>query len=190
MHGERIVAWLWCLAILSSAGLDAAPPSVVTRVLVLHHYGQEVAFRSTFDPAIQEALRTASSRPIEIYVEAIESYRFQAAAQSGLIRNYFAAKYSDRKIDVVIAVADAAVAFARQNRDVFGNAPIVALVPVTRIDPGEDEVTGLQGALAIRETIDLALNLLPDTERVFVVDGVPRRADHLEEEFRRQVGNP
>jgi PAS domain S-box-containing protein len=187
MDGGRIVvAWLGSLAILTSAALNAAAPSAVTRVLVLHHYGQEVAFRSTFDPAIQEALRAASSGPIEIYVETIESYRFPAAAQSGLIPNYLRQKYAGRRIDVVIAVADAAVTFARQNRDVFGKAPIVAMAPMTRVDPGEDDVTGLQGALAIRETLGLALQLLPATERVFVVDGVLQRPEHVEEEVRRQ----
>lgn len=181
-----IVCLVWCLALPAFANSAGAEASQLTRVLVLHHYGQEVPFRATFDPAIQDALRLASPGPVDVYIESIDSFRFPGAIQSGLVRNYLKAKYAGKKIDVAIAVTDLAVAFARQNREIF-NAPIVGFVSAGRLDAGEDGITGLRAKLAVRETLDLALTLLPATEHVFVVDGAAQNSGDVEGEFRRHT---
>ena len=162
----------------------AAEASRVTHVLVLHHYGQEVPFRGAFDSAIQDALRTACPGPIDVYIETVDAFRFPAAAESGLVRAYLKAKYAEKKIDVAIAVTDSAAEFAWQNRDIF-KAPIVAIVTDGKLAAGKEDVTGLTGRLAVGETLDLALRLLPSTEHVFVVDGAVNNTSATEAEFKR-----
>ena len=186
-RAARIVGCLWCLLLLAPASPARAESPALARVLVLHHYGQEVPFRASFDPALQEALRTFSPGPMDLYVEAIESYRFPDAAQSGLVRDYLKAKYASRNLDVVIAVTDTALAFVRQNPDVFPGVPTVALVTRASLHAGEADVTGLQMELGIRDTLNLALRLDPAIVRVFVVDGVLHNTGDIEAEVRRQV---
>jgi signal transduction histidine kinase len=172
---------------MAAASSGAAELPAIRRVLVLHHYGQEIPARTTFDPAIQEALRRRSAGPLEIYFEAIESYRFPDAARSGLVRDFLKAKYAGRKPDVIIAVTDTALAFLRHNPDVFPEVPIVALVTRGSLEAGASDITGLQQQLAVRETLAFALNLEPATERVFVVDGALYNTGDIEAEIRRQV---
>jgi signal transduction histidine kinase len=182
------VGWLWCLAMtMASAGSGAAEPSAIKRVLVLHHYGQEIPMRATFDPAVQEALRDRSAGPLEIHFEAIESYRFPDAPRSGVVKEYLKAKYDRRKPDVIIAVTDTALAFLRRNPDVFPEVPIVTIVTRESLEAGASDVTGLQQQVAIRDTLAFALNLEPATERVFVVDGALYNSGDIEAEVRRQV---
>jgi PAS domain S-box-containing protein len=168
----------------AAANPAAAEAPRVTHVLVLHQYGQEVPFRDAFDAAIQNALRSASSGPIEVYIETLDASRFPAAAESGLVRNYLKAKYAEKKIDVAIAVTDLAAEFAWRNRDIF-KAPIVAFVVDRALEAGNEDVTGLRGRLALAETLDLALRLLPSTEHVFVVDGAVDNTSATEAEFKR-----
>jgi signal transduction histidine kinase len=172
---------------MASASFGAAEPSGIKRVLVLHHYGLEIPFRAAFDAAIHEALRSRSAAPLEIYFEATESYRFPDAARSGVVSDYLKAKYAGRKPDVIIAVLDTALAFLRQNPDVFPDVPIVALVTRESLEGDASDVTGLQQQLAIRDTLAFALNLEPATERVFVVDGALYNTGDIEAEVTRQV---
>ena len=170
----------------AAANPAAAEASKVTNVLVLHHYGQEVPFRGAFDSAIQDALRTASSGPIDVYIETLDAFRFPAAAESGLVRNYLKAKYAEKKIDVAITVTDLAAEFAWRNPDIF-KAPIVAFVTDGKLEAGRENVTGLRGRLALGDTLDLALRLLPATEHVFVVDGAATNTSATEAEFERRM---
>ena len=182
----RGACWLWVL-LTAAAGYGAEPPTAIKRILVLHHYGQEVLFRAALDPALLEALRSRSPGPLDIYIEEIESYRFPDAVQSGVVRDYLKAKYAGRKPHVVIAVTDTALAFTQQNPDIFPDVPIVALVTSGSLKAGDSRVTGLQQDLAIRNTLAFALKLQPGTERVFVVDGALRSTGGIEAEFKRQI---
>ena len=187
MRTRDVASIAWCLLLVTLAGSATAQPPAITRVLVLHHYNQEAPFRATFDPALQEALRSRGAGPVDMYVEVLESYRFPDAARSGAVRDYLRAKYASRKLDVIIAVADTALAFLRQNPNLFPDVPIVALVTRASLEAAGSRVTGLQQDLAVADTLRFALKLKPDTERVVVVDGVLHNTGDIEAEFRRQI---
>lgn len=156
------------------------------RVLLLHREDSSSPFRARFDAAFIEALRAADAVPIDLYEESIESERFPGAAQSRLDRDYLKHKYADRKIDVIVAVGDTALSFARQNREMFGNPPIVAVASLAgQIEESTDNVTGLQGGLSFGGTIELALALRPDVQRVYVVHGSRDHVWQAEAEFDR-----
>jgi signal transduction histidine kinase len=155
---------------------EQAGPPEAKRVLVLQREGVNNPFRAKFDAAFVEAVRSDDSIPIDLYEETLETDRFPGPEQSQLVRNYLKDKYADRKIDVIVAVGDTALTFARQNREMFGNPPIITVGTLGQIGGADDNVTGLQGGLSFRGTIDLALTLLPDTQRVYVVYGA---RDHV-----------
>ena len=86
----------------------------------------------------------------------------------------FRRTYAGVKFDLVIAVSRQALQLAIRYRDkIFPGVPIVftqvaAEVPEARAGPG---ITGLTIPVGIRETIDLALRLHPNTNEVAVISG-------------------
>ena len=67
-----VLAALLCAGLVA-ARVEAAPP---TRVLVLHWFGLDAAFRPAFDAALQEELKVDRDRSVELYSETLEGYRF------------------------------------------------------------------------------------------------------------------
>ena len=90
--------------------------------------------------------------------------------------------FGDQKPDLVIAVMDPALRFALQYRDkMFPNVPIVFMSisspQASRTSFHWPGVTGVVSAVGVRETIDLALRLHPDTNAVAVITNVSPTED-------------
>jgi signal transduction histidine kinase len=157
------------------------------RVLLLHQYGANRVFRPGFDAAFVEALRNVRGLTFDLYTETIETERFPGPDQARLAADFLREKYAGRRTDVIVAVGDDALVFARSNRAAFGNPPLVALTPLLGQLKGEDNITGLQGALSYGGTVDLAQTLFPETSRVVIVDGIRENPGDIEKEVRRQL---
>jgi signal transduction histidine kinase/ABC-type uncharacterized transport system substrate-binding protein len=177
----------WSLWLFVAAVAADAQPRGSKRILLLHQAAVGEPIRARFDAAFVEAIRAAGSVQIDLYEETIEAARFPGADQSQLLVDFMRRKYAGRPIDVIVAQGMVPLTFARQNRTLFGNPPIVTVIsPAGQIAPAEG-VTGLQGGFFIGGTIDLALALLPDIQSVFVVDGARENSDALQREIERQV---
>ena len=157
------------------------------RVLLLHREG----VRST-PFAIASMLLSLKRRVVWTRFRSISIKRrsraidFPVLTRHDFVRDYLKGKYADRVIDVLVAVGDVALTFARDNREIFGNPAIVAVVSTAgQIEGRQDNVTGLQGGLAFAGTIELALALRPDTQHVFVVFGARDDIWQSEPEFER-----
>jgi PAS domain S-box-containing protein len=170
----RVLATLWCLAaslIVPSRAGGAEPPRT-TRVLVVHHYSMDMPFRAAFDLAFQKALRASVAGHLEVYSEALETYRFPALDHSQLMQRYLREKYDGRHLNVVIAVYGAALDFVRAHHDdLFPGVPVVALTSrqINR-DAGEN-LTWIWTGSNLAETAHLALQLHPRARTLLVVDG-------------------
>jgi len=164
-----------------------AQTQATKRVLLLHQSGGTGTFRGLFDVAFVDAIRSGHPASIDLYEESIETTRFPGSEQSRIVKDYLKQKYADRQIDVLVAQGIDPFTFARENRALFGNPPIVTIVaPAGRLT-SNDNVTGLQGGYWIGGTIDLALALLPETKWIYVVDGARENSNHLQGEFERQL---
>src|SRR5262249_62390796 len=93
------------------------------RVLVLYWYGKDFPSNVEFDRGVQAAFRTAR---IEYYAEYFEPNRFPGEVQAAAFRDYLRRKYSERKIDAVIAMSAVSADFLLKYRnDLFPDAQIV-----------------------------------------------------------------
>ena len=184
-----VLCVLTCLTIPAlQARAEQIESPAAKRILLLHQAGELGPSRGKFDVAFDEAIRSAGSNSVEVYEEAIDARRFPGADQLRVTREYLQHKYAGRHIDVIVAQGMGPLMFARDNRALFDNPPIVATVSsLGQIGGQNDYITGLQGGFWIKGTIDLATALRPDTRNVVVVDGARENNVDLRAEIERQL---
>ena len=160
--------------VMAGPGSPANVAAPSKNVLVLHRAAEPGSFRGKFDVAFNDTLRAAGPMPIDVYEEVIDDERFPGPEQSAHVRDYLKSKYADRTIDVLVAQGTVPFDFARQNRTLFGNPPIVSLtlaVPQGLAGNSRENITWIQTQSWIGGTIDLAQALLPEARFMVVVDG-------------------
>jgi PAS domain S-box-containing protein len=181
---------VWCLLMLGAVAAAAQQPAASRRVLLLHEWAVGEPVRAKFDAAFVEGMRSADAARVDLYEETIETLHFPGPDQTQLLQDYLKRKYAGLTMDVIVAQGMHPLNFARQNRALFGNPPIVAVAsPAGHIPVNSGDITGLQGGQCITGTIELAQSLLPDTDSVYVVDGARENAEELQPEVERQVKN-
>lgn len=154
------------------------------RILLLQQRGFATPSGPVFDAAFANEMRAF---PADLYAELIEESRFPGPEYLKTVRAYLRQKYANRPFDVVVAVGLVPLTLVRENRAMFGNPPVVAIVgPRGYIDTSEG-VTGLEAARSVGGTIDLSLTLLPATRRIVVLDSARVNRAPMETEFRQRV---
>jgi hypothetical protein len=149
---------------MASSPESSALPST-PRVLVLHSY--HVDF--TWSDNISSGIRSAFSE----YEGRVEF------------------KYAKRQPDVIICSDDHAFNFAlRFEKDLFPNVPMV-FCSVSGYQPfmrQGRQLTGLQENIAVKETLDVALKIHPDTKRVAIITDMTRTGRALKIKAEKVFG--
>jgi PAS domain S-box-containing protein len=157
------------------------------RVLALYWYGKDFPLNVDFDRGIQKALL---GKRIEYHAEYFEPNFFQGDDQEDALRDYLKRKYSDRTMDVVIAMSWASVDFLlKYHDDLFPNVPMV-FQTVSRTQFLE-KARGMNAAGVATDnnqahSLGLALRFHPDTERVFVINGTVQKDKTVEAILKNQ----
>jgi hypothetical protein len=133
-----------------------------------------------------------SSDHIEVYREAMDLSRFGSNTYQMLLRDFLRAKYANRKIDVAVAILGPALDFLLSNADaIFPGTPIVFCGVDSKEFGDRSLPPNVRGILVKREfvpTLEIALNVHPQTKRVAVVAGTSefdtRLLDQARNEFR------
>jgi PAS domain S-box-containing protein len=176
------------LGLPAAVSAQSDPPP--KRILVLYWYSRDFPTNANVEKNILTVFNSAGPQgSIEYYPESLESNRFPGDDQEAVLRDYLKQKYAHRKIDVVIANPDTPLRFLLKYRnDLFPNVPIVFSAiepPAAREFETGGGLTGLINAFSFKQTLDLALNLHPDTKQVFIVSGSPEH-DKMHERIARQ----
>jgi PAS domain S-box-containing protein len=164
--------WLAVLGLLLCNPAVHADPAErnAKNVLILHNW----ANLPQSWLLMESTVRARVPGQINFYGASVENPRFYDEAYRESLAETLRRGYGGVKLDVVIAATYPVLQFAIRYRDkIFPGVPIV-FTDVSRYEevkmwPG---VTGVISPLGMRETIDLALHLHPDTNAVAVVTGV------------------
>jgi C4-dicarboxylate-specific signal transduction histidine kinase/ABC-type uncharacterized transport system substrate-binding protein len=156
-------------------GILEGPGTPKKTVLVL--YGERLsipAMRLT-EEGLSAALSSASTGDLEIFSEYLDLTRFPATRYGDDIVRYLRVKYGTRKPDVLIALVSTTLQFVLEHRDeLFPGVPIVfGNIDYREIEGKEmpPNVTGLWMAWDYQRTLELALQLQPNTREVVCVAG-------------------
>src|SRR5690242_9082213 len=166
-------------ALLLAVGLAATqPPVAVTRILVVYSHTPDGPAMSSFALQFRSTVNAQSDKPVEYYHEFLDPDRLPVRHRWSHLAQYFAFKYQDLKLDVIVAEGSPAVEFVtRELRPLLGDVPVVftlALEPPPRVDSLPTHVTGRLTPLAFDSTFALARRLQPDADRLVIVSGAAR----------------
>ncbi len=162
-----VLGVLLCVLVLPAA---AAKPNAKNVLVVFSALERESKFLDLFEPA----MRARVPGPVNFYTAFLDYQRFEDESYRESLAETFRREYREVKPNVVIAGSIEALEFMMQYRDrIFPGVPIVfTAVAASELEgkkmaPG---VTGVESSVGLRETIDLALRLHPDTNAVAVID--------------------
>jgi signal transduction histidine kinase len=155
-------------------GTTAAAQEQARRTVLTIHSGTEDFFTNpVLDAGMREGLALRPDVPIEYFAEYLETEVFGATTASEAMRDYISRKYRGRRIDLVIAMTNQSLDFVLGHRaELFPDAPVVTAgltAPDEAIRLSGAGIAALTVVVAHEETLKLALELHPSTERVFVI---------------------
>ena len=170
---RRIFALLGVLAagflLCMFSGSSAHAQEGAKNVLILHNW---VSLPPSWT-VMESTVRAHVPGQINFYAVSVANQRFDQEAYQESLAETLRRGYGGVRLDVVVAATYPVLEFAVKYRDrIFPGVPIV-FTDISRREmqtwPG---VTGVISPLGMRETIDLALRLQPDTNDVAVISGL------------------
>ncbi|WP_103927401.1 HD domain-containing phosphohydrolase [Petrotoga sp. SL27] len=157
-------------------------------ILILNSYNPGLSWSDRELEGIYSILEDEES--INIYVEYLDSKRFGDDNSLNIFKEYFEKKFSNFTFDVVIALDNNAFDFVLSNYEsLFLGTPIVhaGINYYQEYDLSKlNFVSGIVEIHDIKETLELALNLHPTTENVYVIVDNQTKTGEL---FKQEVEN-
>jgi signal transduction histidine kinase len=166
---------LLCFGFLCLTPWAGAVQSESKNVLVLYSHEREMATYALLDKGLRSELESASRTPVTLYTEYLDLMRFPDENQKKTLVKYLRIKYSSRKIDLIFVVSPLALNFVIENANaLFPATPVVfASVNIRTLQQLtlRPNITGVAVKRDVRDTLDDALRLQPDTTNVIVPSG-------------------
>jgi hypothetical protein len=182
-----------CAALIVWIAGASLASSATRRVVLLFDERPVLPGLAVLADGFVRTLTAGSPDTVEVYRETMDLSRFGSERHNLLLRDYLRAKCADKKIDVAVAVMGPALDFLLSHGDViFPGAPIVFCgIGIGEIG-GRALPSHVTGVLLKREfapTLELALELQPDTQRIVVVAGTSEFDTGLVEAARSELRN-
>ncbi len=160
------------------------------RVVILNGTDPYLPAYLEIDAAMRAALAQEVARHIVLFSQPLDAQRFRTEAFEPELTAYFAKKYKDLRIDVVVAVSQSALEFFRRHgADIWPGARVVFSGWPGEMFESEGlpaDARAVVTSLDFSGTIDLARRLQPDARRIVVVSGASE-LDHISAQQARQA---
>ncbi len=144
-------------------------------MLILSDVGMSHSLTAGITQEIVAEVRDTRERHVEFYSESLDLLAFPGRPSRDDAEDWLAKKYGEHKLDAVVAIGPGAIEFLSDDaQDLFRGVPIVICgssadqASNPRLDV---RFTGTWVQLEPEKTLEVALQLFPDTRHVFVVGG-------------------
>jgi two-component system cell cycle sensor histidine kinase/response regulator CckA len=186
-NSKRIVSLLLfviCITGISNRAFSRIQPSSSnSSVLIIHSYHHGFTWTDNISSGILQVF-SAREPELELRFEFLDTRRINTEAYFEQLRVLFRQKYENVPIDVIICSDDYALTFLLQyGEDIFQGVPIV-FCSVSGFQESMlqgRELTGLRESIDIKATLDIALQLHPETDNVAVITDMTRTGRALKE---------
>ena len=160
-----------------------------TRVLSLQTLRPEAPWYTITERIYRQLLTDALGDRVDYYTELLDVNHFPDPSYESDFEDYLVRKYDNRPIDLLIANGITAAALAGRLQARLASHPPIVFIGVVTERP-VPKSTGHTFGFAMKESLDLALRVHPDTRHVFLVCGTSPADAWYEDEFRSQVPAP
>ena len=158
------------------------------QVLVLNSTRGDDQFSVVWGRELPKLLAEGLGERVDFYVEYFDFVRFPRPEYESAYLDFLRLKYEGKRLDLLILIGEVAVNFMSRNRNtLFRGTPAVFYSHVPPGNPVADS-TGLINPLHFSRSLDLALALQPDLERVYVVSGASAMDRRNESQARAEFG--
>lgn len=184
-----LVAGAFAVRLAPTMAQEAAPRP--KRILLIYDENRDFSGLALLDRSLRAALNASPAHRLEVYTEYMDRSRFPDARYEDRLRDFFHDKYGSRKIDLVIPVMKPSLDFVLKYRtELFPGVPVVFCGIDLRELAGRElpaDVTGVLMNRQFKPTLDLALQLQPDTEQVVFIAGVSEFNKYWLEQAQREL---
>jgi len=150
---------------------QATPAS--QNVVVVHEFDPSLPVTTKLLQELEAVLDPRGD--VNVYSEYLDLSRFEDHWDAEDLARWYSSKYAGKRVDVVIAAGTEALRFLLKVRSrLWSETPIVfCAVPREDVDRTAlpADVTGLVTRFPVKETLEVALHLLPDARRVAFFSG-------------------
>jgi len=188
---KLLVLWV-CLVAISVFGFSPvyAEPELKWQVLVLHSYNQGYPWTDNIHEGFLNTLTQGSKNAV--HVEYLDAFTNQSQEYLDLLASLLLEKYSHETMDLIAVTDDPALRFIKAHPELFPGVPVV-FCGINNVNPGElassRSTTGVNEAISIKETVDIAVNLRPEAESIGVISGIGATEKKNLELFKHQIGD-
>ena len=142
-------------------------------ILVLHSYHQGLGWTDGITRGIEKKLASAGF-PFELFYEYLDAKRLDDHDHQDNLLQLFRHKFAKRRFDAILVSDDFAFSFLlRHHRELFPDTPVVFCgVNFFKDDllSGNPWVTGVVETFSLEGTIEAALRIQPNLQRLVVID--------------------
>lgn len=183
-----LLAWA-PICLVSPAALAGDAGKVKTVVVLYADANDGRPGHLLADRGIRATFAAADLKSVQVHSEHLDVSRFPDPAYQQELAEFLRRKYADRKVDVVIVALASGLDFALEYRKhAFPGVPVVFCavdhreVSARRLPA---DVIGVPITFDLDATLELALQLHPGTERVYIVTGKSKFDVEWQNESRR-----
>jgi len=179
-HRQATTKWsqlclLICFGSLWFTADAMAQQREAKKILILYSHEREMVTYAPLDEGIRSQLASSGAQSLIYYTEYLDLMRFPVEHQERKLVEYLGVKYSGMKVDLIFVISRLAFDFVIKNGDeLFPGTPVVfASVNIRTIEKLslKPNITGIAVKRDIRDTLDVALRLQPQTARVIILVG-------------------
>ncbi|SEK40863.1 His Kinase A (phospho-acceptor) domain-containing protein [Stigmatella aurantiaca] len=171
----RIVLVFCLLSMLPPQGVAQEARPAEKSALLLIPEDTALPAMATLVASLRSSLWEAQGGPITLDVESLDLGWARGPAYTHALHTWYLAKYRERRPDALIAFRSDAIQLALQlRRELWPDIPMIVLSENERLwaqEPRPERVAGLWLHYDMRATAELALQLLPSTRRLALING-------------------
>lgn len=188
------IALIWIAAnLLLMCWPAVAAENDVARILIVYQDSSVLKGSTEMAAGISEGLQELPAGRLDLYTEFLDTPRFSSDEEFHIAAEYLRSKYENLRIDILVPVGPEALRFALKHRSFF--APLAKVVfgdiserSYTRLKPPAD-FAGAITSYDIRETVNLAMSVQPDADKVVVFGGSADFDTYWQGNAREALGN-